>query len=105
MVIFLQFFIVYLAHSGYFPVEELNTFRLLNSRLQGHPTTHEGLPGVRIASGSLGQGLSVAIGAAQTKKLNKDSTFDLQPFTEMVNCKKVKTGKQSCMLLQKMLTI
>ena len=56
-----------LAHSGYFPVEELNTFRLLNSRLQGHPTTHEGLPGVRIASGSLGQGLSVAIGAAQTK--------------------------------------
>ena len=58
-----------LAHSGYFPVKELNTFRLLNSRLQGHPTTHEGLPGVRIASGSLGQGLSVAIGAAQTKKL------------------------------------
>ena len=62
-----------LARSGYFPVEELNTFRLLNSRLQGHPTTHEGLPGVRIASGSLGQGLSVAIGAAQTKKLNNDS--------------------------------
>ena len=64
-----------LAHSGYFPVEELNTFRLLNSRLQGHPTTHEGLPGIRIASGSLGQGLSVAIGAAQTKKLNKDSNL------------------------------
>lgn len=62
-----------LARSGYFPVEELNTFRLINSRLQGHPTTHEGLPGVRIASGSLGQGMSVAIGAAQTKKLNKDS--------------------------------
>ena len=62
-----------LARSGYFPVDELNTFRLLNSRLQGHPTTHEGLPGVRIASGSLGQGLSVAIGAAQTKKLNNDS--------------------------------
>ena len=61
-----------LAHSGYFPVEELNTFRLLNSRLQGHPTTHEGLPGVRIASGSLGQGLSVALGAAQAKKLNND---------------------------------
>ncbi|RMB60608.1 transketolase [Dokdonia sinensis] len=61
-----------LARSGYFPVEELNTFRLLNSRLQGHPTTHEGLPGIRIASGSLGQGLSVAIGAAQAKKLNKD---------------------------------
>ena len=62
-----------LARSGFFPVEELNTFRLLNSRLQGHPTTHEGLPGIRIASGSLGQGMSVAIGAAQAKKLNKDS--------------------------------
>ena len=64
-----------LAHSGYFPVEELNTFRLLNSRLQGHPTTHEGLPGVRIASGSLGQGLSVALGAAESKKLNNDSNL------------------------------
>ncbi len=62
-----------LARSGYFPVEELHTFRLLNSRLQGHPTTHEGLPGIRVASGSLGQGLSVAIGAAQAKKLNKDT--------------------------------
>lgn len=62
-----------LARRGYFPVEELNTFRLINSRLQGHPTTHEGLPGVRIASGSLGQGLSVAIGAAQAKKLNNDN--------------------------------
>lgn len=62
-----------LARTGYFPVEELNTFRLIDSRLQGHPTTHEGLPGVRIASGSLGQGMSVAIGAAQTKKLNKDT--------------------------------
>ncbi len=62
-----------LARSGYFPVEELNTFRLLNSRLQGHPTTHEGLPGIRMASGSLGQGISVAIGAAQSKKLNNDS--------------------------------
>ncbi|OAD90881.1 transketolase [Aequorivita soesokkakensis] len=61
-----------LARAGYFPVEELNTFRLLNSRLQGHPTTHEGLPGVRIASGSLGQGISVSIGAALAKKLNKD---------------------------------
>lgn len=61
-----------LARSGYFPVEELNTFRLLNSRLQGHPTTHEGLPGVRIASGSLGQGISVSIGAALAKKLNGD---------------------------------
>jgi transketolase len=62
-----------LARTGYFPVEELNTFRLLDSRLQGHPTTHEGLPGIRIASGSLGQGLSVAIGAAEAKKLNKFS--------------------------------
>ncbi|WP_298352189.1 transketolase [uncultured Dokdonia sp.] len=62
-----------LARSGYFPVEELNTFRLLDSRLQGHPTTHEGLPGIRIASGSLGQGLSVAVGAAQAKKLNNDN--------------------------------
>ncbi len=62
-----------LARSGYFPVEELNTFRLINSRLQGHPTTHEGLPGIRIASGSLGQGMSVALGAAQAKKLNNDS--------------------------------
>lgn len=61
-----------LARKGYFPVDELNSFRLINSRLQGHPTTHEGLPGVRIASGSLGQGLSVAIGAALAKKLNND---------------------------------
>ena len=61
-----------LARSGYFPVEELNTFRLLNSRLQGHPTTHEGLPGIRVASGSLGQGISVATGAALAKKLNKE---------------------------------
>jgi transketolase len=61
-----------LARSGYFPVSELATFRKLNSRLQGHPATHEHLPGVRIASGSLGQGLSVAIGAAQAKKLNND---------------------------------
>ncbi|HRP59113.1 MAG TPA: transketolase [Vicingus sp.] len=59
-----------LARSGYFPVAELATFRKLNSRLQGHPTTHEGLEGVRMASGSLGQGLSNAIGAALTKKLN-----------------------------------
>jgi transketolase len=64
-----------LARTGYFPVEELNTFRKIDSRLQGHPTTHEGLPGVRVASGSLGQGLSVAIGAATTKKLNKDNSL------------------------------
>ena len=62
-----------LARKGYFPVEELSTFRHIDSRLQGHPTTHEGLPGVRIASGSLGQGLSVAIGAALSKKLNEDN--------------------------------
>ena len=61
-----------LARRGFFPVEELNTFRLLNSRLQGHPTPHEGLEGIRVASGSLGQGLSVAIGAALAKKLNGD---------------------------------
>ncbi len=65
-------FYAVLARSGYFEVSELATFRKLNSRLQGHPTTHEHLPGVRIASGSLGQGMSVAIGAALTKKLNND---------------------------------
>ena len=64
-----------LARSGYFPVSELATFRKLNSRLQGHPATHEHLPGIRIASGSLGQGLSVAIGVAQSKKLNKDASL------------------------------
>jgi transketolase len=64
-----------LARSGYFEVSELSTFRTINSRLQGHPTTHDNLPGVRIASGSLGQGLSVAIGAAESKKLNNDDSF------------------------------
>ncbi len=64
-----------LARCGYFPVEELKTFRRLNTRLQGHPTTHDHLPGVRIASGSLGQGMSVAIGAALAKKLNHDSSI------------------------------
>jgi transketolase len=64
-----------LARSGYFPLEELNTFRKINSRLQGHPTTHEHLPGVRVASGSLGQGMSVAIGAALAKKLNNDDNI------------------------------
>jgi len=64
-----------LARCGYFPVEELKTFRKLNSRLQGHPTTHDHLPGVRIASGSLGQGMSVAIGAALAKKLNNDTSI------------------------------
>lgn len=62
-----------LARSGFFPVEELATFRHIDSRLQGHPTTHEKLPGVRIASGSLGQGMSVVLGAAEAKKLNKDA--------------------------------
>lgn len=62
-----------LARSGYFPVSELGTFRKLSTRLQGHPSTDKGLPGIRMASGSLGQGLSVAIGAAETKKLNSDS--------------------------------
>lgn len=62
-----------LARAGYFPIEELNTFRHIDSRLQGHPTTHEGLPGIRVASGSLGQGISVSIGAAEAKKLNNDS--------------------------------
>lgn len=64
-----------LARSGYFPVNELASFRMIDSRLQGHPTTHEGLPGVRIASGSLGQGLSVAIGAALAKRLDKDDSL------------------------------
>ncbi|MCD6090506.1 MAG: transketolase [Bacteroidales bacterium] len=62
-----------MARSGFFPIEELSTLRQLGSRLQGHPTNHEGLPGIRIASGSLGQGLSVALGAAQAKKLNNDN--------------------------------
>jgi transketolase len=62
-----------LARYGYFPIKELSTFRMLNTRLQGHPTTHEGLPGVRVASGSLGMGLSVGIGAATSKKLNGES--------------------------------
>lgn len=64
-----------LARSGYFDVKELSTFRKINSRLQGHPATHEHLPGIRVASGSLGQGLSVAIGAAQAKKIDKDDRF------------------------------
>ena len=64
-----------LARSGYFPLKELSTFRKINSRVQGHPTTHEHLPGIRIASGSLGQGMSVALGAALAKKLNNDSNI------------------------------
>ncbi len=64
-----------LSRAGYFPIDELSTFRKLNTRLQGHPTTHEGLPGVRIASGSLGQGLSVACGSAMAKKMNDDASI------------------------------
>ena len=64
-----------LARSGYFPLSELATSRKINSRLQGHPTTHEGLPGIRVASGSLGQGMSVAVGAAQAKRLNGDDNL------------------------------
>jgi len=64
-----------LAHKGYFDVKELATFRKLNTRLQGHPTTHEHLPGIRVASGSLGQGMSVALGAAISKKLNNDDSL------------------------------
>jgi transketolase len=64
-----------LARSGYFDTKELATFRKIDSRLQGHPTTHEHLPGIRVASGSLGQGMSVAIGAALSKKLNNDSSM------------------------------
>ena len=64
-----------LARNGFFEISELSTFRKINSRLQGHPTTHEGLPGVRISSGSLGQGLSVAIGACLSKKLNGDKSI------------------------------
>ena len=64
-----------LARAGYFELKELSTFRKLNSRLQGHPATHEGLPGIRVASGSLGQGISVAIGATLAKRLNKDEHF------------------------------
>ncbi|MFN9801071.1 MAG: transketolase, partial [Bacteroidota bacterium] len=74
-----------LSRRGYFPTSELTTFRKINTRLQGHPTTHEGLPGVRMSSGSLGQGLSVAIGAAQAKKLNGDDKliFSLHGDGEM----------------------
>ena len=74
-----------LARSGFFPVEELNSFRLIDSRLQGHPTTHEGLPGVRVASGSLGQGLSVAVGAALSKKLNAPLILNVFVFCNSSN--------------------
>lgn len=89
-----------LAHRGYFPVSELATFRRLGTRLQGHPTTAEGLLGVRIASGSLGQGLSVAVGAAQAKRLNGDKhlVFVLMGDGEQ---EEVRFGKLPCMLPQK----
>jgi len=83
-----------LSRAGYFPVSELSTFRKINTRLQGHPTTHEELPGVRIASGSLGQGLSVSIGAALSKRLLKDD--------KLVYCL---CGEQLCMRALKKLTI
>lgn len=85
-----------LARSGYFDIKELATFRMINSRLQGHPTTHEHLPGIRIASGSLGQGMSVAIGAALSK--NTITTIVSSTlYMVMVNYKKVKTGKRLCL--------
>ncbi len=87
-----------LARTGYFPVKELATFRKLNSRLQGHPTTHEHLPGIRIASGSLGQGFSAAIGAAMAKKLNKDTNIIYSMDMVMVSWMKAKTGKALCLL-------
>ncbi len=85
MAIYRLYFIPHLARSGYFDVKELATFRKLNSRLQGHPATHEHLPGIRIASGSLGQGMSVAIGAALAKKLNgeKNIVFSLHGDGEL----------------------
>jgi transketolase len=86
-----------LARAGYFPVADLGTFRKLSSKLQGHPSTDKKLPGIRMASGSLGQGLSVAIGAALSKKLNGDKSL---VFTEMGNFKKAKFGKRQCMRLQ-----
>ena len=87
-----------LSRAGYFPIEELKTFRKINSRLQGHPTTHENLPGVRIASGSLGQGMSVAIGAALSKKLNEDNkiVYSLHGDGEL---QEGKIGKPSCLPL------
>ena len=70
-----------LARNGYFSISELTTFRKLNSRLQGHPATHEGLEGIRIATGSLGQGLSVALGTCQAKKLNNDNSIVYTPVS------------------------
>ena len=74
-----------LSRRGFFPLQELNTFRKINSRLQGHPATHEGLPGIRIASGSLGQGMSVAIGAALAKKLNGDQHLVSGPQLQLTD--------------------
>lgn len=88
-----------LSRSGYFSPEEMDTFRKLNSRLQGHPATEEGLPGIRIASGSLGQGMSVAIGAAQAKKIDGDGSTVYVLMGDGGNGKKVRYGKQQCMQL------
>ena len=84
-----------LARTGYFELSELKSFRKINSRLQGHPATEEGLEGIRIASGSLGQGLSVGIGAALAKKLNQDPNLSMCLWA-MGNWKKVKFGKLLC---------
>lgn len=82
-----------LARTGYFPVSELATFRKINSRLQGHPTPHEGLPGIRMASGSLGQGLSVAIGAALAKNSTATAISYIRS-TATENCRKARYGKR-----------
>ena len=86
-----------LARSGYFDIKELASFRKIDSRLQGHPATAEHLPGVRVASGSLGQGMSVAIGVALAKKLNNDSSVVFS-YMGMGSWTKGKTGKRSCLL-------
>lgn len=91
-------FYAVLARAGYFDPKELTTFRKIDSRLQGHPTTHEGLPGIRIATGSLGQGMSVAIGAALAKKLNGDQHVVFL-YMETGNCRKAKIGKRLCLHL------
>ena len=93
-----------LARCGYFDTNELSTFRKINSRLQGHPSTAENLPGIRIASGSLGQGLSVAIGAALAKKLNNDNNLVYSLHGDG-NYRKVRFGKQQCTQRQTKLII
>ena len=84
-----------LARRGFFPISELNTFRLLNSRLQGHPTPHEGLEGVRVASGSLGQGLSVAIGAALAKKTQRRQAPCIHPSRRWRTTRRTNMGSSN----------